>query len=428
MVTEDQVRQALSLQEKEGGKIVEKLIKLGYLDTTSFVRFLSKQPGTASIDLPNYESPDDLVALVPKEFAQKHEVFPIDRMGGSLTIAMVCPLDVATIEELEKSTGLRVRALLCKPEDIHKAIRRNYGSPTDEALNVESTSTVSPADVEGLEGPLRLQNVAQLIRQISSLPALPETVQRVREAMINPQSSVKDIADIVAMDPPVAANILAIANSAAYGFSRQIGDLGLAISLLGLRETYSIVTSAAVVDLFQESKCLDYKALWGEAMRCAEGSRLVAKVCGLGNRAGVFSAGLLHDIGRVSLCEVAPALYAKVGSDLAGLDLVAAEQDLIGLSHPEAGYELARHWDFPPEIAEPIRYHHNLEQASEARDIVAVVVVADVMVRTVDTEVDQNEMFFELCGSALAALNIDRERAETMLDIFRVRGESTLLP
>ena len=123
LITAKQRNEALAVQSKQGGKTVEILLSLGHLTTHDFVEFLAKQPGVASIDLANYEISADLIELVPKDFAIKHEVFPIDRMGKLLTLGMVCPLDTKTIEKLEELTGLRVKPLLCSADDLRASKR-----------------------------------------------------------------------------------------------------------------------------------------------------------------------------------------------------------------------------------------------------------------------------------------------------------------
>ena len=83
-----------------------------------------------------YDVPSDVTALVPKDFAREHEVLPLDRMGSLLTVAMVCPLDKATIRALEVLTGLRVKAVLCSPEDLRKGIARHYGRDERDTLEI----------------------------------------------------------------------------------------------------------------------------------------------------------------------------------------------------------------------------------------------------------------------------------------------------
>jgi hypothetical protein len=126
LVTALQIDEALALQKKEGGKVVENLIALDHLDSKEFIGFLSKQPGIASIDLLNYTIPQETIDLVPADFALQHELLPIDQMGRFLTVAMTCPLDARTIEKLEEMAGCRVRPMLASGRDIWAALKRYY--------------------------------------------------------------------------------------------------------------------------------------------------------------------------------------------------------------------------------------------------------------------------------------------------------------
>lgn len=416
LIHKEQLQEALNMQTAKGGKIVEALIALGYLDAEAFVGFLARQPGVASIDLSKYEIPRQLIELIPREIAVEHEVFPIDKLGRLLTVGMVCPLDSATVEKIEDRTGLRVKPLLCAPADIRAAIERYY--PARSGQQVQTTPDQAPPDATGIRASIRLTNVANLIRQIDSLPALPETVRRVQEATLDPLSSVRDVADIVVLDPPIAAKVLSVANSAAYGFPQRVDDVGLAVSLLGLRETYAIVLSAAVVNVFDKSKAFDYRAFWVESMCCAAATRIIAKASGRKRQIGVFSGGLLHDIGRLALSEVASDLYGKVDQSLDGTELIANEEAVLGLSHTEAGHLLAAHWGLPIEIAEPIRFHHRPELAVDAKENVAIVAIATQMARAMQTKLEDSGPLLDVIKPSLDVLGLDRELAEAMLDEY----------
>lgn len=431
LVDAQQLNEGLNIQQQRGTKIVETLITLGYLTAESFVQFLARQPGIASIDLSKYEIPRDLIALIPRDMAVKHELFPIDKLGKLLTVGMVCPLDAATVKEIETSTGLRVKPLLCAPNDIRAAIERYYPAPVVEAEPVaKAQPEAKPAEgdenVKGLATSLRLSNVANMIRQIDSLPALPETVRRVQDATLDPMSSIRDVADIIVMDPPIAAKVLSVANSAAYGFAQRVDEVSLAVSLLGLRETYSIVLSAAVVNVFEKTQTLDYRQFWLDAMCCAGATRIVTRAAGRKHIPGVFSGGLLHDIGRLALSEAVPELYSKVQKELQGADLMLAEEDSIGLSHTEAGYVLADHWGLPIDIVEPIRFHHKPDLATDAKEATAIVAIAEVMARTPGDNVDVWKNAIQSLAGPMGALGIDVENAEAMFQEYHNLRESCL--
>lgn len=408
LITEGQLREGLDKQKRDGGKIVEMLISLNHLTADQFVAFLAQQPGVASINLKQYDISSDLIDLVPRDFAVKHEVIPIDRLGRLLTIGMVCPLDRKTVAELEEATQLRVKPLLCSASDIRVAIKEHY---PDE-------STEGGGTPEGVAASMRLGCVATMIRQVDTLPALPETVTRVREAANDPDKSARDIANILVMDPPIMAKVLGVANSAAYGFAQRVDDINHAVALLGLRETFSIVMSAAVINLFDKSKVLNYKRYWLNAMYCAAACRFVVKASGRTNVSGLFSAGLLHDIGIAALAEVAPEQYSKVDQSLTGLALVEEEEEKIGLSHTEAGFALAEHWELPAEIVAAIRFHHKVDLSEEHQEIVAIIGLADAMASALGSDPSESQGHFDGLECAMELLGIDAENGEAMLSEF----------
>lgn len=370
-IDREHLEEALKAQKRQGHKLGETLIDLGYLDIQSFAQFLADQPGIPSIDLSHYRASSELCSLIPREYAITHEVFPIDKMGKLLTVGMACPLDSATIEELEELTGLMVKALLCDARDIRAAIADQY--PGEE----EPPPPPDPErDVERLESALRLENVARLVRQIDELPTLPETVQRVKEATEDPGVSVADVADIIATDPPIVARALKLANSAAYAFSNRVDSIHLASTLLGLEELSVIVLSSAVIDLVEKSRYFDYETFWQRSIFCATAARRIARARGDESNPAVFTAGLLHDIGRFALAEAVPARYAKIHRGIEGEALLDAEKEALGIAHPEAGHMLARNWRLPKKITEAIRFHHNPDLAWEDKELAAMVALA----------------------------------------------------
>lgn len=369
IISRGQLREALKVQKEEGGKIVEILISLGYMDANRVSDFMSKQPGVASIELANYRVSQEIVDLVPREFAVKNGVFPVDKLGKLLTVGMEFPLDGGTIKQLEEMTGLRVKSLLCHHEDIKNAIERYYTKteePTDEALS----------DAQQIETGARLENMQRLIKEVDALPTLPETVEKVREAAASPESSMRDIAQIVAQDPPICAKLLKLANSAAYGFKNCIDSVELAVNLLGLHETCDVVLSSAVIDLTEKSSNFDHEKFWKNSLFCAAAAKHIAAACGERRRQGVFTAGLLANIGRFALAEAAPGRYDTLDPALKSNALKAAEEELFGIGHPEAGHILAEHWGLPPEIGTPIRFHLAPQHAEEHAALVHMVAVA----------------------------------------------------
>lgn len=407
LVQPEHVQEALEAQKKEGGKIVELLIKLGHLDVATFSRFIAKQ-GIASIDLKNYTLSSEVTSLIPQEFAEQYDVLAIDKMGSLLTVGMVCPLDAQTLSKIGEMTGLRVKALLCSMEDIKTAMERAYPSEDEEDEEVDAGRVEAH-----VASNLRLGSVAELIRQIEELPALPETVKKVKKLVSDPNSSVRQVGEIVGMDPAVSARLLKLANSAAYGFAGKVDNPVMAATLLGLQETYLVVLSAAVFDAMESSKHFDHKAYWESSIYCGTAARAIDAARDNKGRAGLFTAGLLSGIGRFAFAEAAPARYGHVDQNARGLDLIASEERVFGIAHPEAGYILASSWGLPEETANAIRLHRGPDMATDYEETVHTVALAAYLMDRRDRE-----------GGVLEAVDDDMEETLKLLglDADDVRG------
>ena len=406
VIEEAQFGQAQKQYEQQGGSIVDNLLLLGHVETTQLVTFLIENGPEVGVDAGHLDLSLELTEIIPADLARKYNVLPVDRLENVLTLASAEPLSAEARKELEDATALTVKAVLCAPEDIGSALIIHYG----EADSVEAE--------ERLEVGVKFSRIVHLIRQVASLPALPETVTQVKEIMEKPSSTVHDVVGVLTLDPAIAAKVLSVSNSAAYGFPNQINDLTLAVSLLGLRETYGIVLSVAVADLANKMRHFDYKTYWLDSMCSAAAARIVAKACGKRRLPGVFSAALLHDIGRVVLVELQPRYGQLLPAGLTGAKLDEEERKHIGLSHTEAGYELARYWNLPEEIAEPIRFHHRPQHAVQARTYVAIVALANIMATTPAENLQEAGDLFAGYEAALDILGLDDELTEAMVDEF----------
>lgn len=436
IISQYDLDRALARQKEKGGKVVENLIALDCLDTRTFLNFLSRQPGTASIDLLNYTIPQEVIDLVPAEFALKHELLPIDKMGRQLTVGMACPLDSGTVSQLIEMTGMKIRPLLVSMNDIRIALERYYrpkkittftmpaigvpsgasGTPAAHIAPAPPAATPAPAPAPApphatlpmVESALTFESIVGLVREVTSLPALPETVREVRAAMEKPDSSPLEVAAIIRKDPSISAKVLSLANSAAYGFNHHVDSVELATSLLGLREIYSVVLSSAVIDYFERSEEFDYRAFWKRSMVCATASKILAAACGRKDLSGVFAAGLLHDIGRAVLAEVVPQRYKELSHTTSDHELIEKENALFGVAHPEVGYILAKGWKLPVAICEAIRFHHDWKQAQQGKDIVTIIALAALMTDTYGRITRENVRGFAAqCKEMLQELQMD---------------------
>lgn len=434
LITPEQLEEALTTQSERGGRTFENLIELGHLDKTALHEFLSKQTGVPSIELKNYNIPREVIELVPKDFAQESIVLPIDKLGKLLTVGMACPLDSMAIAELKRLTGLRVKAMLCKFDDIYDAIRRYYPDPNaDAALELtfdvpSAKRKVTRAAAERPEkaGPSPDKAIG-LIAKIEVLPPFSGTLRQVKEAA-GGGGRARDLAEIVNTDPSASAKVLSFANFPAYGLPEQVTSVSLAAVLLGsdgMRATVLGLESAQPVD---PSAGFDDKAFRLRAVFCATAAMAVAKESGRVQLGEAYTTGLLHEIGLLALAAVGPADYAAAaggGASRPIAEQIEAEEQAFGLSHAEAGYLLASGWKLPPPIAGALRFYNVPGHAKsngaaamtdEGQDLHAVLALAAVMTRAFAQDDAKAGPRFAECRVPIERLGVDAEAAMSIFE------------
>ncbi len=382
LITEEQLKDALELQAEKGGKTFQVLISLGYLDKNDLHEFLSRQSGVAAIALANYEIPKDIVTLIPAIIAKENLVLPIDKLGKLLTVAMACPLDEATIAALEEATGLRVKPMLARLEDIDAAIERYY--PSKEAMEKRQAASFSFAMPEPEKKASKLpvppkNELTERLTRLDSLPTFSDAANKLTKAVEESEKSIREIAKILGKTPSVSSRILSVANISAYGMPERVTSIELASALLGVDGVCDVITDYKLSGAVRDSGSFDQKLFHRDAVLCASASRELAASCN-GNLSGVaYTAGLLHDLGRLALAECYPDHYARLDQTLCGKKLLEAEKQVLGMDHSEAGYLLAREWRLPVEICLSLRFHHDPASAKESEQIVALVALASLM-------------------------------------------------
>jgi type IV pilus assembly protein PilB len=128
LITEEQLKQALTLQKKEGGRLGSSLVKLGYVNEEKLVAFLSKQFGVPAINLADYKIDPSVVKLVPYDMARKYTIMPVARVGATLTVAMTDPSNVFAIDDVKFLTGYNVEVAVTSESGIQGAMAQYYGA------------------------------------------------------------------------------------------------------------------------------------------------------------------------------------------------------------------------------------------------------------------------------------------------------------
>ncbi len=402
-ISPGQLKEGLEIQKTKRERICNILMDLGYLSEEDFLEFLSTMPGTASIELSGFEVDQKTLELVRHELARRLELVPLGKLGNLLTVAMVCPLDNAGRKELEETTGLKVRPILCSRSAVLETLDRYYRDL--ETVNGEE---YEEGDLSTLEGPLKLKSIARLVAGIEELPTLPDIVAKVSAVINNPDSSAADLAKVVATDASLSANILKLANSPAFGFSRKVSDIQHAIALLGFKETQALVMSVSVYERLSDSADFDFKSYWNHSFACATLSRLISRSLKAPGMENAFVAGLLHDVGKVVLAvklrqKREKAISVKTAEGIAEHE---AEEKVLGVTHAEIGYLLGEHWLLPPLLTNAIRYHHTPELEPEPKGLGGITFLANRYCKKTPEELTAGTDFDERVRNVLKGIGL----------------------
>lgn len=256
--------------------------------------------------------------------------------------------------------------------------------------------------------PSSTEILEKVLASAEKLPPFPDVVGKVLP-LIQRMAPVNEIETVIKLDQAITARVLAMSQSPYYAVRQPVRSLRDAIISLGQRQLIQIITLACSSRYFRgDGSGYDLREgeLWQHAVAVALMAELVAQRTGLGDPFAVYTAALLHDIGKTLL-----SLYVKNYYDAIlplvqneKLPFVEAERRVFGIDHQSLGATIARRWRFPPGVITAIGYHHYPNEASDSREIAATVYVANRMVSAMGIgcgldgflQPNQDQVFVEL--------------------------------
>ena len=238
------------------------------------------------------------------------------------------------------------------------------------------------AQRQGVKSP---DEIRDLIGNLTGLPSLPAVVPELLALLKDSDVSSRELAQIIKKDPGLSLKILGIVNSSSYSFRDPVTTIDLAITLMGSREINQVALGFALVRTFKhvEDAELNFYRFWQHSTACAHMASLLEKNLNLSIRGGAFTAALVHDVGKL-------ALYLLEDEPYRGACRLAAEQncsifemeeELLGVTHTQAGDWLAAAWGLPESIRQVIAWHHDPQKCSDedTRILTSLIHVANMM-------------------------------------------------
>lgn len=228
----------------------------------------------------------------------------------------------------------------------------------------------------------------QFIRQSKDLPSLPTIFYEVEKEAMNPRSTMESIGEIIIRDQSLTSRLLALSNSAFYGFSRKVETIPHAIQLLGLKQMRDLVMATSVIEAFQgiSTDLLEMKQFWIHSISCGVAAAELAKEKSDPNPERYFVGGLLHDVGRLALLVKLPSEMAVILTKHLETRIHThfLEQEAFGFDHAGVGGGLVELWRLPAALGDMVRYHHTPEKSSIASIETALVHLADIFTHALE--------------------------------------------
>lgn len=263
--------------------------------------------------------------------------------------------------------------------------------------------------------PLSLDDI---VSKLQDLPSLPAVVMELLTSIDQEDVDISVLAKKVSHDQALTAKTLRLANASVYGLQVKVTTIQQAITFLGFQTTRNIITAAAVTGCFAAGKCAGFndRAFWRHSIATAACARVLARRMRF-NQDYAFTAGLLHDIGRLVLVSTYPERYAAAIAYRAAkdVDMQCAEREVLGVDHVMAGVALAEHWNFSDTMRLAIAHHHSPEQ-SGAGFLATIIHVANAIVHALDVAREEDDLVPHVSPVAWTALGLNEE---SYLHVFR---------
>lgn len=268
-----------------------------------------------------------------------------------------------------------------------------------------------------------LITIDDIVRKTSDLPSIPAAALRVVRETDSSTSTAGSVAHILAQDQALSVRVLRLANSAYYGLSRKVSDLSEAVIVLGMRSVRNLAMVASTYPWMIRplaGYCLGPRQLWAHSFGVAVGAQAVAERSRVPGLEAAFTAGLLHDLGKVALSiwleNKVAALIALANRD--GLTFDQAERKVLGFDHAEVGQYMAEAWNLPKSLVDGIRYHHEPNLCHPHSPIVDCVHVADYLTMTMGVGLGGDGLQYKFSPECLERIGLTFADLDAITETF----------
>ncbi|MFC1825421.1 HDOD domain-containing protein [Thermodesulfobacteriota bacterium] len=266
------------------------------------------------------------------------------------------------------------------------------------------------------------KSIINKIRKGIDLPTLSPVATRIINMAIDDETSAREIAGVITVDPALTAKLLRVVNSPLYGLRKEITTLHQAISLLGMKAVRTLSLSISLVNTFpkKNSGGFNFDKFWEQSIASAIASKITAQKLKSEFFEEAFICGLTHNIGSLVLANFYPDEYGRIIDQHynKGEDLISLEMELWDVNHAMVGYEAFTRWEMPKIFAETVLYHHEPEKVRNGNsqlELLTKIVYLSELVSQVFFEKDQGSHLDELKEAYKKLVDLDESNVDEIM-------------
>lgn len=274
-----------------------------------------------------------------------------------------------------------------------------------------------------------MSRLEEIVNIANHLPPFPKVAMQVMKMLEDPKVLPKELAEVIQYDSAITANLLKTCNAAYFGLPRKVSSLDEALVLVGQDVLKEIIVASSSARFYKgkvgDGYQLEQGDLWRHSVAVAILAKSISRHFKGMDPGTAFTAGLLHDIGKRFLSSFVASDFKRIMDRTYndGIPFIEAEREILGMDHAELGGLILQRWEFPEEMIQAVKSHHD-PQAITLAPLTALVAIANTLVISIGIGVGADGLSGVMQGEGLkrygiTTLELDRYMSELLLEMER---------
>jgi len=265
---------------------------------------------------------------------------------------------------------------------------------------------------------LNQEKITRIMAKVRAFPGMPATATKLLRMLKDPDSTAAQIEDILRYDPGLTANILKLTNSAYFGIPAKVSSVRQAVVLLGWKRLIQLVVTMCMSKVMKKpvpGYDLPHGELWRHSVAVSVAAENLVKALKISEAEEVFTAALLHDLGKLILGGFVKEDLQQIETMVAkGIAFEVAEYIVLGTDHAEIGARILEKWAFPSELVNAVNWHHDPDACENHCTLSDIVHVANTLGLMIGFGKGKKEMPIEPSFEVTDRLGLTPEHLEEL--------------